>query len=213
MIWSAVAFQMKGFGSVFQCSAHRVIASVRSATEVNTPRSFTRAWARLHGGFGNSAIRFMPATYRCARRRLSTDDHFLVHHQLISLRATAVRTRPDFFSRSQLLGHGSVLLTRHLLASPMAGLTPIALTFKVAVPRRRDLACIESLVLTDMQFAHGAVSEYAMWSSMSCASWRPDPRHGAAAAAPSYAATGVGPQIFMGLAERPRVDETIRAVR
>ena len=38
MISSAVAFQMKGLGSVFQCSAHRVIARVRSATEVNTPR-------------------------------------------------------------------------------------------------------------------------------------------------------------------------------
>ena len=38
MMSSAGAFQMKGFGSSFQCSAHVVIAAVRSATLVNTPR-------------------------------------------------------------------------------------------------------------------------------------------------------------------------------
>ena len=38
MICSAVAFHTNGFGSVFQRSAHSVIAAVRSATLVNTPR-------------------------------------------------------------------------------------------------------------------------------------------------------------------------------
>ena len=35
---SAVAFQTNGFGFSFQCSAHVVIASVRSATLVKMPR-------------------------------------------------------------------------------------------------------------------------------------------------------------------------------
>ena len=38
MMSSAVAFQMKGLGSLFQCSAQTVIALVRSATLVNAPR-------------------------------------------------------------------------------------------------------------------------------------------------------------------------------
>jgi len=38
MMSSAVAFQMNGFGSVFQCSAQMVMAVVRSATLVNRPR-------------------------------------------------------------------------------------------------------------------------------------------------------------------------------
>ena len=38
MMSSAVAFQMKGLGSAFQCSAQVVIAAVRSATLVNAPR-------------------------------------------------------------------------------------------------------------------------------------------------------------------------------
>ncbi len=38
MIFWAVAFQTNGVGSVFQCSAQTVMASVRSATLVNRPR-------------------------------------------------------------------------------------------------------------------------------------------------------------------------------
>jgi len=41
MMSSAVAFQMKGFGLVFQWAAQVVMASVSSATLVNVPRACT----------------------------------------------------------------------------------------------------------------------------------------------------------------------------
>jgi hypothetical protein len=42
-------------------------------------------------------------------------------------------------------------------------------------------------LLTATQFAHDGVSEHADVRSMSCAFWRPDPRHGAEPREPSYA--------------------------
>ena len=48
MICSAVAFHTNGFGSVFQCSAHSVIAAVRSATLVNTPRRSRLSFSSLN---------------------------------------------------------------------------------------------------------------------------------------------------------------------
>ncbi len=48
MMSSAVAFQMNGLGSVFQCSAQVVIAVARSLTLVKTPRRRRRSVSSLN---------------------------------------------------------------------------------------------------------------------------------------------------------------------
>ena len=53
--------------------------------------------------------------------------------------------------------------------------------------RRRWSADRVGRWLTATQFAHDGVSEHADVRSMSCAFWRPDPRHGAEPREPSYA--------------------------
>ncbi len=59
MSW-AVAFQMNGFGSRFQCSAQVVIASARSATLVNRPRRRRPSVS----SFNQRSIRFSRRTRR-----------------------------------------------------------------------------------------------------------------------------------------------------
>ena len=48
MMSSAVAFQMKGLGSVFQCVAQVVMASERSLTLVKVPRRNRRSVSSLN---------------------------------------------------------------------------------------------------------------------------------------------------------------------
>ena len=71
MICSAAAFHTNGFGSVFQCSAHSVIAAVRSATLLNTPRRSRLSFSSLN----QSSIRLsheleVGVKCKCQRRRV-----------------------------------------------------------------------------------------------------------------------------------------------
>jgi hypothetical protein len=89
MICSAVAFHTNGFGSVFQCSAHSVIAAVRSATLVNTPRRSRLSFSSLN----QRSIRLsheleVGVKCKCQRRRV------LVRQPLLHLgRGVGIRGR------------------------------------------------------------------------------------------------------------------------
>ena len=89
MICSAVAFHTNGFGSVFQCSAHSVIAAVRSATLVNTPRRSRLSFSSLN----QRSIRLsheleVGLKCKCQRRRV------LVRQPLLHLgRGVGIRGR------------------------------------------------------------------------------------------------------------------------
>ena len=89
MICSAVAFHTNGFGSVFQCSAHSVIAAVRSATLVNTPRRSRLSFSSLN----QRSIRLsheleVAVKCKCQRRRV------LVRQPLLHLgRGVGIRGR------------------------------------------------------------------------------------------------------------------------
>jgi hypothetical protein len=79
MMSSAVAFQMNGLGSRFQCSAHVVMAVLSSATLVKAPRR-----RRLSVSFLNQrSIRFsqeleVGVKCRCHRRRFVCANHFAI---------------------------------------------------------------------------------------------------------------------------------------
>jgi hypothetical protein len=89
MICSAVAFHTNGFGSVFQCSAHSVIAAVRSATLVNTPWRSRLSFSSLN----QRSIRLsheleVGVKCKCQRRRV------LVRQPLLHLgRGVGIRGR------------------------------------------------------------------------------------------------------------------------
>src|SRR5690349_14880675 len=73
---STVAFQTNGLGSLFQCSAQTVMAWVRSATEVNTPRRRRLSVNSLN----QRSIRFnqeleVGVKCRCQRRRSLCANH------------------------------------------------------------------------------------------------------------------------------------------
>jgi len=79
MMFSAVAFQMKDLGSVFQCSAQPVMAVVRSAPLMKTPRR--RRWSVR--SLNQRSRRFsqeleMGMKCRCQRRRSLWASHFLI---------------------------------------------------------------------------------------------------------------------------------------
>ena len=115
MISSAVAFQMKGLGSVFQCSAQRVIAVVRSATEVNTPRRsgefLEPAFHEIEPGTGGGGEMQVPAAAVLVRQPL---PHLgcLVRGQIVQddvHRQSALDRGVDLFEEGKHVGAGVAL--------------------------------------------------------------------------------------------------------
>ena len=79
MMSSAVAFQTNGFGFSFQCSAHVVIASVRSATLVKMPRRKRLSASSLnHRSTRFSQELDVGVGWRCQRRRFLCASHGLI---------------------------------------------------------------------------------------------------------------------------------------
>ena len=77
MMSSAVAFQMKGWGSSFQCSAQTVIASMRSATDVKTPRRRRLSVSSLNQRSTMLSQELeVGVKCRCQRRRSLWANHF-----------------------------------------------------------------------------------------------------------------------------------------
>ena len=79
MMSSAVAFQTKGLGSRFQCSAQVVIAAVRSATLLKAPRRRRLSVSSLN----QRSMRFsqeleVGVKCRCQRRRSLCANHFAI---------------------------------------------------------------------------------------------------------------------------------------
>ena len=97
MMSSAVAFQMKGLGSVFQWSAQVVMALVRSATLVKVPRRRRLSVSSLN----QRSIRFsheleVGVKCRCQRRRSRCASHFVDLRGRSARRGCrARRGRPD----------------------------------------------------------------------------------------------------------------------
>src|SRR6478672_21374 len=88
---ATVAFQMNGFGLLFQCSAQTVIASVRSATEVNTPRRKRLSVSSLN----QRSTRFnqeleVGVKCRCQRRRSLCANHFPISGVLCADRLSKI---------------------------------------------------------------------------------------------------------------------------